>query len=60
MTPALIAGLVLQYGIPAIDQIVQIVSKWGGAQQVPVAEWQALRKRLELLPEYWDIVDKAG
>lgn len=48
----LIAGLILQYGIPAVQAIADLVKKHKDAQSVPMAAWLKLRTELTGLPEY--------
>lgn len=59
-TAILIAQLVLQYGVPAANSIAAIISRYRGAEHVPIEEWRALRERLADLPDYWEFVDAPG
>ena len=52
----LIAGLILQYGIPAVQAIADLVKKHKDAQSVPMEDWMKLRCSLAGLPEYEVVV----
>ena len=46
---------ILSGGLKALDQIVAIVNKYGGADKVPLDEWKAMFKRSKARHKpYWD------
>lgn len=47
----------VQYGIPALEKIVELIKKYDGAQQVPEEDWRTLFERIKAL-DYWDYVGK--
>lgn len=55
-----IAQLVLQYGVPAANQIATMITAAGGAENVTPKQWQELRDRLWALPDYWDLVNQVA
>lgn len=52
-----IIGALVQYGLPALDKIIELVRKYDGATTVPEDEWRKLFDRIKRL-DYWDYVPK--
>jgi len=53
-----VIAMIAQYGLPAIDEIVTIVQKYGSADQVPEDDWKALFARARS-KTYWDYIEAA-
>lgn len=53
-----VIAMIAQYGLPAVDEIVKIVQRYGSTDQVPEDDWKALFARAKA-KTYWDYIEAA-